>query len=122
MKTQAWTLCLVSLVLTGECAQPVVQQRAVAIAVDDLPYARGSLPTPIDGEVRRTAEIVNRRLLAAFKTHHVPVTGFVIQKGVESLGLTIGTRILMEWITYEFDLGNHTYSHPEYQRTVPGAD
>ena len=79
----------------------------------------GSLPTPNNAEVRRTAEIVNRRLLAAFKAHHVPVTGFVIQKGVESLSPTVGTTILREWITYGLDLGNHTYSHPDINELSP---
>ena len=113
MKILARTLCLVLLVSTGLFAQPGVRRRAVAITVDDLPYARGSLPTRNDAEVRRTAEIANRRLLAAFKAHHALVTGFVIQKGVESLGPTVGTRILRGWITDGFELGNHTYSHPD---------
>jgi peptidoglycan/xylan/chitin deacetylase (PgdA/CDA1 family) len=79
------------------------QGRTVAITVDDLPYASG---------IQSTGEVVNRKLLAAFRTHHVPVTGFVIQKGVESFGAS-GTRILKEWIGQGFDLGNHTYSHPD---------
>jgi peptidoglycan-N-acetylglucosamine deacetylase len=83
------------------------QGRTVAITVDDLPYASGA------GVVlSSTAEVVNRNLLAGFRVHHVPVTGFVIQKGVESLGAS-GTRILKEWTSQGFDLGNHTYSHPD---------
>jgi peptidoglycan/xylan/chitin deacetylase (PgdA/CDA1 family) len=90
------TLCLFSLAVFA-------QGRTVAITVDDLPYASG---------IQSSAEVVNRKLLAAFRAHHVPVTGFVIQKSVESLGAT-GTRILKEWIGRGFDLGNHTYSHPD---------
>jgi len=91
------TLCLFSLSMFA-------QARTVAITVDDLPYAGGAHPP--------TAEPVNRKLLAAFKTHHVPVTGFAIQKTVELFG-DAGTRILKEWISQGFDLGNHTYSHPD---------
>ncbi len=58
------------------------------------------------------AEIVNRRLLAAFRAHHIPVTGFVIQKRVESLG-PAGLHILQQWTREGFDLGNHTYSHAD---------
>ncbi len=80
------------LLLASACA--FAQGRTVAITVDDLPY---------DG---------NGRLLAAFREHRVPVTGFVIQKKVEDLG-SRGTALLEEWIRHGFDLGNHTYSHPD---------
>jgi peptidoglycan/xylan/chitin deacetylase (PgdA/CDA1 family) len=83
----------------------LAQERTVAITVDDLPFAGGGAAADISE--------FNLDLLAAFQAHHVPVTGFVIQKRVESLGLVSGTRILKEWITRGFDLGNHTHSHPD---------
>jgi peptidoglycan-N-acetylglucosamine deacetylase len=89
------------------------QGRSVAITVDDLPYAGGTYAAPNVSEGPSTAEIVNRKLLAVLQVHRVPVTGFVIQKTVESLGPTSGTRILREWTSRGFDLGNHTYSHPD---------
>jgi peptidoglycan/xylan/chitin deacetylase (PgdA/CDA1 family) len=84
------------------------QRRTVAITVDDLPYANGG----VSNEEASVAETVNRRLLAAFREQQIPVTGFVVQQGVESLGAA-GVRILEGWIGQGFDLGNHTYSHPE---------
>ena len=78
------------------------QARSVAITVDDLPYTGGA----------PGAEFANKNLLTAFHAHGVPVTGFVIQRGVEGLGVAAGTQILREWTGGEFDLGNHTYSHP----------
>jgi peptidoglycan/xylan/chitin deacetylase (PgdA/CDA1 family) len=91
----------------------LAQERTVAITVDDLPFAGGALPEA------STAEDANRALLAAFQAHHVPVTGFVIQKRVESLGPVSGTRILKEWTSRGFDLGNHTYSHPDINDLSP---
>jgi peptidoglycan/xylan/chitin deacetylase (PgdA/CDA1 family) len=87
------------------------QNRIVAMTVDDLPYVSGSPSPDVAGNASQ-AEIVNRRLLAAFRAHHVPVTGFVIQNRAESLGQA-GPKILQQWIREGFDLGNHTYSHPD---------
>jgi peptidoglycan/xylan/chitin deacetylase (PgdA/CDA1 family) len=89
------------------------QGRTVAITVDDLPYAGGALEGASVSAESSTAEMANRSLLAAFQAHRVPVTGFVIQKTVESLGPDSGGRILKEWTSRGFDLGNHTYSHPD---------
>lgn len=87
------------------------QGRTVAITVDDLPFAGAGAPADISA--------FNRELLAAFQAHRVPVTGFVIQSRVESLGPTLGTGILKEWISQGFDLGNHSYSHPDINELSP---
>jgi peptidoglycan/xylan/chitin deacetylase (PgdA/CDA1 family) len=57
-------------------------------------------------------------LLTAFQRHQTPVTGFLIQQRVESLGPT-GTRILKDLISRGFDLGNHTWSHPDINELSP---
>jgi len=95
------------------------QERKVAITVDDLPYVRGGLSGLRDGEVRSAAETANQKLLAAFEAHHVPLTGFVIQQRVESLGPAAGTKVLKQWIMHGFDLGNHTYSHSDFNDLSP---
>jgi peptidoglycan/xylan/chitin deacetylase (PgdA/CDA1 family) len=95
------------------CSAARAQSRAVAVTVDDLPYAvadSARAVSPSDGAV---AEEINRKLLSALRHHHVPVTGFVVQKRVEELGISTGTQILKEWTSGEFDLGNHTYSHAD---------
>src|SRR4051794_32234817 len=89
------------------------QVRSVAITVDDLPYAGGGLSGTNAADASSAAERVNRKLMAAFRAHRVPVTGFVFQKRVEALGPKSGPGILKEWIRRGFDLGNHTYSHPD---------
>lgn len=97
----------------------LAQVRSVAITVDDLPYAGGNIVAASVSEVSSMAEKVNNKLLAAIQTYHIPVTGFVIQKTVESLGPTTGVSILREWIRRGFDLGNHTYSHPDINGLSP---
>jgi peptidoglycan/xylan/chitin deacetylase (PgdA/CDA1 family) len=105
VRNLVWTLraCLTLTCSALICAQ----QRTVAITVDDLPYvSAGGSGSP------SVAKSVNRRLLSAFRAHHVPVTGFVIQKQVEALGET-GTEILRAWMRNGEELGNHTFSHPD---------
>lgn len=104
-----------SVALALFCALGVFAQgRTVAITVDDLPYAGGILAAPAP-----TPEVVNDHLLAAFRAHRIPVTGFVIQKRVESLGSNQGIKILKRWISQGFDLGNHTYSHSDINDLSP---
>jgi len=95
----------VTLAAVALSAGAFAQTRTVAITVDDLPYA-GSMPSE--------AGTVNRALLDAFQRHHVPVTGFVIQQRSESLGPNTGAKILKEWIAGGLELGNHSYSHPDF--------
>jgi peptidoglycan/xylan/chitin deacetylase (PgdA/CDA1 family) len=95
------------------------QGRSVAITVDDLPYAGGAPVAASASDSASMVRIVNRRLLEVLQAHHVPATGFVIQKTVESLGSVSGASILKEWTSRGFDLGNHTYSHPDINGLSP---
>ena len=86
------------------------QAHAVAMTVDDLPYAT---PNSISSADAAEAREINRRILRAFKRHHIPATGFVIEKKVEDLGKPTGQLILQQWTRPGFDLGNHLFSHPD---------
>ena len=89
------------------------QTRTVALTIDDLPFRTGEDKPMLPVDAKR-AVAANHKLLRPIARHHVPVTGFVIQKGVEDLGPGSGTEILREWTQHGFDLGNHTYSHPNF--------
>jgi peptidoglycan/xylan/chitin deacetylase (PgdA/CDA1 family) len=90
------------------------QARTVAITVDDLPFVSGGESLPQQSQEASWAERSNHQLLTKLQQKHVPVTGFVNEKGVEELGNSTGSLILKEWIDRGFDLGNHTYSHPSF--------
>jgi len=96
-------------------AAPVfAQTRTVAITIDDLPFVSGNESRPMHVMDAEWAAASNHKLLAGLTRHHVPVIGLVNEKGVEELGLDVGTKVLQEWIQSGFDLGNHTYSHPDF--------
>jgi peptidoglycan/xylan/chitin deacetylase (PgdA/CDA1 family) len=98
-------LCLsLVCVLLPAIAAPA-QVPSVAMTVDDLPFAG---PKDVSKPIA-----VNKRILRAFARHHVPATGFVVEQGVEELGLPVGKDILKLWTRPGFTLGNHMYSHPD---------
>jgi peptidoglycan/xylan/chitin deacetylase (PgdA/CDA1 family) len=89
------------------------QTRSVAITIDDLPCA-SCAPVNPDGSVRHgLLESTNRRLLAGLADAHIPVTGFVVTQTAEESGES-GVRSLDLWLHAGFDLGNHSYSHPDF--------
>ncbi len=109
-----------SIALASALAFSQATTHTVAITIDDLPFITGDNSRPMTPVDAKAAEQSNRKLLAGLGRHHVPVTGFVIQHGVEALGTDAGTAILREWIKQGFDLGNHSYAHPNFNDlTVP---
>ena len=107
------------LALFGLYLQASAQKRTVAITVDDLPYVSHThnAVTPADAEGARDA---NRKLLSAFKNYQAPVTGFVNEGRLQALGPEVGSQILSQWIAEGLDLGNHTYSHSDFNNlSVP---
>jgi peptidoglycan-N-acetylglucosamine deacetylase len=109
VKTAAALLLLVSGGLYG---QPTTRQ--VAITIDDLPEQAGSCaPGAIRG--------LTSRLLEPFRAERIPVTGFVIGSRCErELGREGLLEILNLWLEADADLGNHTWSHPDLNRTRLG--
>jgi peptidoglycan/xylan/chitin deacetylase (PgdA/CDA1 family) len=90
------------------------QSYRVAMTVDDLPFVGTGSPSTTQAEEAKRAAKANHKLLRALARHHVPVTGFVVQRGVEDLGVASGTTILREWTASGFDLGNHTNEHRDF--------
>lgn len=89
------------------------QTRSVAITVDDLVCA-DCAPRNRDGSsVHGLLEDTNRRLVEGLSKAHVPATGFVVVKTTEQAGAG-GKRALQAWLDAGFEIGSHTYSHPNF--------
>jgi peptidoglycan/xylan/chitin deacetylase (PgdA/CDA1 family) len=82
----------------------------VAITVDDLPFVRMNSMT--------NRLLIGRtiNLLEALEKLHAPATGFVNLSKAYKDGELDSTRfnLLRLWLIKGFDLGNHTFSHPDY--------
>jgi peptidoglycan/xylan/chitin deacetylase (PgdA/CDA1 family) len=105
-----WILGLLVLALPSLAAQaPTIADREMAITVDDLPG--------VSAEDRSLAHLerVTKGILDAFTQHKVPAIGFVNENKLELEGAPDPARIalLRQWVTAGFELGNHTYSHPD---------
>jgi len=83
--------------------------RPVLVTVDDLPIALGSMH---EGPPER--ERITRELLANFERHGIQAVGMVTWRNVRG---PADLRLLEMWLEAGHELGNHSYSHPDYTRT-----
>ncbi len=83
------------------------QKKAIALTFDDLPLA---------GESWDHSDVldVNRRILGALRKHLAPAIGFVNGKKVDTIDRTRRLAALELWLKGGKILGNHTYSHPDF--------
>jgi len=82
------------------------QSRTVALTFDDLPLAEHDDPAQ--------AEPIFSAILHSLDRLHVPATGFVIGKRVSDIGEDRGIRLLQRWVDHGYDLGNHSFSHSDF--------
>lgn len=90
--------------------------RTLVITIDDL---------PVIAKNRTLAhqQYVTKGILDALEDKKVPAIGFVNEKKLETDGKVDPQKIqlLRNWLAAGLELGNHTYSHPDYHRVGPVA-
>src|ERR1051325_766376 len=90
-------------------------RRQVAITVDDLPGAIPATPAA-SGELRDLVRY-NEAIPAILKAHQAPAIGFVNEKRLQVAGeRDARAALLQRWIDSGFELGNHTYSHTNFNQ------
>lgn len=83
--------------------------RPLAVTVDDLPLAGGSLHTNPEEREKITSD-----LLDVLARHRIQAVGLVIWGNVRS---KTDRRILQMWLDAGHELGNHSATHPSYTTT-----
>lgn len=102
----AWSLCRL-----GDLE---AQTRRVAVTFDDVPLT-GSPEAACDADA---LERLTGRLLDQIVSLGIPATGLVVESRVcASLRESLLPRLLDMWLDAGLELGNHTYSHPDLNRT-----
>jgi len=112
VKTGCCALALILLIGTTDSDRHL---RLVAVTFDDLP-ATAAAAEDIGGLRRLT-----QNLLTAVRRHNVPAVGFVNEgklfAGGGEAGIDAHSRLLELWLDAGLELGNHTYSHRDLNRT-----
>jgi peptidoglycan/xylan/chitin deacetylase (PgdA/CDA1 family) len=99
---------------TGQGIQPA--QRTIAVTVDDLP---GAIPGNdfAMGELKELQRI-NRTIPAILKAHHAWAIGFINERKLQVQGeRDARAELLQMWLDAGLTLGNHTFSHADFQTT-----
>jgi peptidoglycan/xylan/chitin deacetylase (PgdA/CDA1 family) len=96
--------------------QKQAPQRSVVITVDDLP---GAIPgTDKSMGDLKELERINRAIPSILRAHHVPGIGFVNERKLQVTGERDARVALLQiWLDAGMTLGNHTYSHADFQTT-----
>jgi len=102
----------------GTISHPLAADRSVAVTFDDLPANPAGV---VANDVASLNELT-RKLLNAVRRHGVPAVGFVNEGKLFHEGAGPGDTerrigVLRMWLEAGLELGNHTYSHGDLNRT-----
>jgi peptidoglycan-N-acetylglucosamine deacetylase len=97
-----------ALALLVVAAIPLQAQRRVAFTFDDLP---GSYVPDCDPDALRR---LNEQLVSAIRRNHMPAIGFVNEGHLCPEKHEALPSLLNLWLDAGLDLGNHTYSHIDF--------
>ena len=116
MKSSLVLLMVVLAPLTAVPQSPNPLQknhREIAVTFDDLPIA-GVLSHDL-----ASSRTITSKLLTAITAHRIPAVGFVNEGKLRGDGGVDATRVdlLRMWLDAGLELGNHTYSHLDLNRT-----
>ena len=110
-------ITLLALLITASAQaskQKPAIHREVAVTFDDLPAP----PSGVPSDNVETLKELTGKLLKSFTANRVPVVGFVNEGKIDGRkDQEARTGVLKMWLDAGLELGNHTFSHPSFQRT-----
>lgn len=105
-------LLLVFLICGGVSAYAQTPTRTMVVTIDDLPYVNMS-----DAAYLPSAQAATAKILSTLKKYKVPAVGFVNERHLEyGNDREARTALLRQWVQSGMMLGNHTWSHPDFNR------
>jgi peptidoglycan/xylan/chitin deacetylase (PgdA/CDA1 family) len=105
-------LIAILLLSLSAIAQTNKPSRKMAVTFDDLPFVAAGQSAYLPSARRATKEI-----LRVLQTQHVPAVGFVNEGKLQAAGeADARIALLKQWVDAGLILGNHTYSHPDFNR------
>lgn len=86
------------------------QSYKICFTIDDLPLTRLSKYSASE------SKSITNGILSTLKVYHIPAIGFVNENKLMVNGILDAKRkeLLNQWLESGMELGNHTYSHPDY--------
>ena len=98
------------LIVSFLCITTFSQEKKICITIDDL-------PTVTYGTSNLDEEIISK-FVTIFKKHQIPAIGYVNEKKLYRNNQLDSNKvkILAKWLKNGYDLGNHTYSHFDYNK------
>jgi peptidoglycan/xylan/chitin deacetylase (PgdA/CDA1 family) len=88
------------------------QDNQVCFTIDDLPIQR-----PLQQDAAKQYEIT-MNILSSLKKYNIPAIGFVNENRLYINNKMDQRRVklLVQWLENGMELGNHTFSHPDYNK------
>jgi peptidoglycan/xylan/chitin deacetylase (PgdA/CDA1 family) len=109
------SLASVQTILPADAPEAARNTRSMALTFDDLPYAYAAPAAAVDVARGKRATAALLRMLSS---HHAPAAAFVneakLGNGPETKART---ALLRRWVKAGVLLGNHTYSHADFNAT-----
>ncbi len=103
------TLLILLLFVVAGSIQGQTPKRTIVITFDDLPFVRIG-----DGEYVARAKPATAKILSALKKHKAPAVAFVNEHMLQDPQRDERIELLRQWVKSGVILGNHTYSHPDF--------
>lgn len=114
-KTFSALLCIclcICVLASAQTSKPQPARKAVALTFDDLPYMQVG-----GGQYVTIAKRGTTELLRVLKAHNAPAVAVVNEsKLIVPNELEARLALLRQWVDAGMTLGNHTYSHADFNR------